>query len=71
MDEVGSFGQFIAKRRREKMMTQSELATKIGVSKSAIAKWETDRGIPDWNNYFKLARVMNVSAEKLQAYLDN
>ncbi|MCR5691591.1 MAG: helix-turn-helix domain-containing protein, partial [Eubacterium sp.] len=46
-------------------MTQEELAKRIYVSKSAIAKWETDGGIPDRNNLYKLAEVIQVPIEDL------
>ncbi len=39
-----SLGQFISIRRKRMLMTQEELAKKTNVSKSAIAKWETDGG---------------------------
>ena len=48
-----SLGQFISIRRKRMLMTQEELAKKTNVSKSAIAKWETDGGIPDRDNLYK------------------
>ena len=42
-------------------MTQEELAKKTNVSKSAIAKWETDGGIPDRDNLYKLANILGVT----------
>ena len=51
-------------------MTQEELATKLHVSKSAIAKWETDGGIPDRDNLKKLAKVMKVSVDELYKIID-
>ena len=53
-----SLGQFISIRRKRMLMTQEELAKKTNVSKSAIAKWETDGGIPDRDNLYKLIRSM-------------
>lgn len=41
-------------------LTQEELAATLNVSKSAIAKWETDGGIPDRDNLYKLAETMGV-----------
>lgn len=35
------FGSFIASLRRERGMTQRELAEKVGVSDKAVSKWET------------------------------
>ncbi|MCR5738235.1 MAG: helix-turn-helix transcriptional regulator [Lachnospiraceae bacterium] len=46
-------------------LTQEELAARIGVSKSAVAKWETDGGLPDRDNLKKLSEVINVPLEQL------
>ena len=59
------FGQFVAARRKSMRLTQEELAGKIGVSKSAIAKWETDGGLPDRDNLKKLAEAINLSVDEL------
>ena len=40
-------GKFIANERKKKKLTQIELAKKIGVSNSAISKWEAGNGMPD------------------------
>lgn len=60
-----SLGRFISSRRRYLRMTQEELADKIHVSKSAIAKWETNGGIPDRDNMQKLSSSLNVSVDEL------
>ena len=59
------FGHFVATRRKSMRLTQEELAEKIGVSKSAIAKWETDGGLPDRDNLKKLAEAINLSVDEL------
>ena len=51
-------------------LTQEELAKRIGVSKSAIAKWETDGGIPDRDNLKKIAEVMMVSVDDLHRIIN-
>ncbi len=71
MEEKTSLGKFISIRRKFLRMTQEELAEKIGVSKSAIAKWETERGIPDRDNLGRLAEVMNVSIDDLHRIIRN
>lgn len=68
--EKVSLGTFISKRRRYMMLTQEELAAKIGVSKSAIAKWETDGGIPDRDNLKRISEVMNVSVDDLHRIIN-
>lgn len=60
-----SLGQFIAVRRKRMAMTQEELAKQMNVSKSAIAKWETDGGIPDRDNLYQLAKIMGVSVNDM------
>ena len=58
-------GQTIRLYRKEKGLTQSELAELIGVSMQAVSKWETDAGMPDISQIVPLAKVMNVSTDKL------
>ena len=65
MLEWTSFGKFIAKRRKYFRMTQEELAEKIGVSKSAVAKWETNGGLPDRDNLRRLSEALSVSVDDL------
>ena len=65
MGDKISLGKFISMRRKYLRLTQDQLANKIGVSKSAIAKWETDGGIPDRDNLGRLAEIINVSIDDL------
>ncbi|MBR4760879.1 MAG: helix-turn-helix transcriptional regulator [Lachnospiraceae bacterium] len=65
-----SLGKFIANRRKYMRLTQEELADKINVSKSAIAKWETDAGIPDRDNLQRLAKAIGVSVDDLHRIID-
>ena len=58
-------GRFIASRRKLMGLTQEELAEKIGVSKSAIAKWETEESTPDLEMSGRLASVLEVSLDDL------
>ena len=65
MEVEMTLGGFIAARRKTMRLTQEELASLIGVSKSAVAKWETDGGLPDRDNLKKLSEVINVPLEQL------
>ncbi len=65
-----SLGVFISKRRKHMKLTQEELAAKVGVSKSAIAKWETDGGIPDRDNLKRLSEILNVSVDDLHRIIE-
>ena len=58
-----SLGQLIANRRKYLHLTQEELANQMHVSKSAIAKWETDGGIPERDNLYRLAELTGISVE--------
>ena len=71
MDDMTSLGKFISLRRKYLRLTQEELAEKIGVSKSAVAKWETERGIPDRDNLGRLSDVLNVSVDDLHRLIRN
>lgn len=66
-----SLGRFISERRKRLFLTQEELAKRMHVSKSAIAKWETDGGIPDRDNLYNLAEIMGVSVDYLHRIIDN
>ena len=46
-------------------MTQEDLAEKIGVSRQAIAKWESGNSMPDLEKSKLLAEVLNVSLDEL------
>ena len=45
-----TFGEKLKEARKESGLSQEQLAEKMSVSRSAIAKWETDKGMPDVNN---------------------
>ena len=47
------------------MHSQEQLSEKLGVSRSAITKWETDKGIPDVDNLKALSKLLNVSIDYL------
>lgn len=60
-----SIGETIATLRKEKGMTQSQLAEKMNVTDKAVSKWERDLSCPDINTISKLADVLGVSVEEL------
>ncbi len=65
-----SIGTTIKLYRKDKNLTQSELAELIGVSIQAVSKWETDVGLPDISQIVPLARVLEVSTDKLLGNTD-
>ena len=60
-----SVGDRIAAWRRERGMSQSALAAATGVSRSAVAQWETDRAGQMTANLSRIARALDVSVELL------
>ena len=58
-------GKVIYKLRKEKGMTQLELAEKMGVTDKAVSKWERDLSFPDINSIPKLAEIFDVSVDDL------
>ena len=63
--EVKKFGQFIAGIRKEKKMTQAELAGKIHVTDKAISRWERGLGFPDIQTLEPLAQALGISVLEL------
>ena len=64
MDQNKS-GKFIAKLRKEKKMTQQELAEKMGVSINAVSKWERGINFPDVSLYKSLCKELDINIEEL------
>lgn len=60
-----SIGGRIAELRRERGMSQAALAAATGVSRSAVAQWETDRAGQVSGNLSRIATVLDVSVEIL------
>lgn len=60
-----SLGSVIADRRKEKKMTQLELAQKLGVTDKAVSKWERDLSCPDMGTLPALARELDLSLDEL------
>lgn len=60
-----TLGGKIASLRKEKSMTQLELAEKLGVTDKAISKWERDLCCPDIATLPKLAEVLGIRVDAL------
>jgi transcriptional regulator with XRE-family HTH domain len=58
-------GQNIRNLRRERELTQEELAERIGVTSQAVSKWESGAGLPDISQIVPLASVFEVSTDAL------
>ena len=58
-------GSNIAALRKEKGITQEELANALGVSAQAVSKWENGTSDPSTSNLIALAKLFQLSAEEL------
>lgn len=60
----------IASIRKERGMTQLELAEKMGVTDKAVSKWERDLSCPDVSSIPQLAEILGVSVDELMQVKD-
>lgn len=60
MDQT-RIGTFIAVLRKEKGLTQKELAEQIGISDKTVSKWETGNGMPDIAYLSPLCEVLDIN----------
>lgn len=63
--EAKKFGKFIAELRKDKNLTQAELAEKLYVTDKAISRWERGLGFPDINTIQPLADALGVTITEL------
>ena len=64
MNQV-KIGKFIAECRKNKNMTQAELAEKLNITDRAISKWETGKGMPDSSIMLDLCNELKISVNEL------
>ncbi|MDO9494042.1 helix-turn-helix transcriptional regulator [Acetobacterium sp.] len=67
MKEI-NIGKIIVAKRREKGLTQEDLAAYIGVSKASVSKWETGQSYPDITFLPQLSAYFNISIDDLMGY---
>ncbi|AFA49912.1 helix-turn-helix domain-containing protein [Acetobacterium woodii] len=67
MKEI-NIGKIIVAKRREKGITQEDLAAYIGVSKASVSKWETGQSYPDITFLPQLSAFFNISIDDLMGY---
>jgi len=58
-------GKFISELRKEKNMTQDQLAEKLGVTDKSISRWENGKTMPDLSMLTILSRELNVEISEL------
>ena len=60
-----TFGQRLSRLRKEKGLTQEEIASRITISPQAVSKWENGNSEPDLDTLNKLADILNCSVDSL------
>ena len=60
-----TIGKFIAQKRKEKNLTQGQLAEKLGVSNKTVSKWECGKCMPDYSIVKQLCRELGITVSEL------
>ena len=63
--KTNNVGGFIQQLRKDKGMTQKELAEIIGMSDKTISKWESGNSLPDTSVLVSLCEVLDISVNEL------
>lgn len=64
MDQV-KIGKFIAECRKNKKLTQAQLAEKLDITDRAVSKWETGKGMPDSSIMLELCSILEINVNEL------
>ena len=64
MDQI-KIGKFIAEKRRERGLTQAELAERLSITDRAVSKWENGRSMPDSSIMLALCKELKISVTDL------
>jgi len=66
MDQI-KIGKYIAGKRKDKGMTQVQLAETLGVTDKSVSKWERGICLPDVSNYTELCKQLDISLNEFFA----
>ena len=58
-------GKFIARCRKEKKLTQAQLAEKLNITDRAVSKWETGKSMPDSSIMLELCEILGITVNEL------
>lgn len=64
MDQI-AIGRFLSQKRKEKNITQEQLASKLNVSNKTISKWETGKCMPDYQSVKPLCQELDITVSEL------
>lgn len=60
-----NFGEQIKKVRKDRNLTQQEMAEKLGISRQAISNWENDKNLPDIEMLISMSQVFHLTLDEL------
>ena len=60
-----SMGARLAQERRKQNLTQEQLAEKLGVTRQAVSRWESDTAYPETDKIVRMAAIFSVSCDYL------
>jgi len=63
--DLKDFGKFIAQLRKEKKLTQKDLANKLGINDKTVSKWETGVMAPDISLLNELSSILGITSTEL------
>lgn len=66
-----TFGQRLCRLRKERGLTQGDIAKRLGITIQAVSKWENDQAIPDIALLPDLADILDVSTDMLLGRMGN
>ena len=59
------FSEKLMNLRKQKGMSQEELADKLNVTRQTISKWELDQTVPDMNKLIEISKLFEISLDEL------
>ncbi len=63
--DIVKIGKFIAERRKDKNLTQMQLAEKLNITDRAVSKWERGKALPDSSIMLELCDILCISVNEL------
>ena len=63
--ESMSLGQILMELRKEKHLSQEEVADQLNVTRQSVSKWETDQSTPDFDKILPICELFGITTEEL------
>ncbi len=60
-----SLGNKLAEARKRQNLTQEQLAERLGVTRQAVSRWESDAAYPETDKIIRMAQILEVSCDYL------